>query len=190
MSYKRSSDSRPDVPGIGYDLVDLSLTDPSRTERLAAKFMNAAEWPAPGFLTFHQYCWLCWSVKEAVYKYSCRTQPGLVFSPAKIVVTGLTASLEATAGGVRTRSRLSEDFIETVAFNSAFLAEVTGEPCDGRDLHARAAALAGGPGEVARDVWRVSHREDGCPSLIRGTETRPVSFSHHGRFAGFALVLP
>lgn len=162
---------------IGYDVVDLSLTDPTRAERLAAKFMNAAELDVPGFLSFHHYCWLCWSIKEAVYKHACRMQPGLVFSPARIVVTGLSESLEAVAGGVRTYSRMGQGFIETVACDAAFAAELCADP------HARAVAHAG-------EGWAVKHRSDGCPSLVRGNEEMPVSFSHHGNYAGFALVLP
>lgn len=165
------------MSSIGYDLVDLSLTDPSRTERLAAKFMNAAELDAPGFLSFHHYCWLCWSIKEAVYKHACRMQPGLVFSPARIVVTGLSESLEAIAGGVRTYSRMGGGVIETVACGGAFASGLDPDP------HARAVSCAG-------EGWAVKHRSDGCPSLLRGNEVMPVSFSHHGAFAGFALVLP
>ncbi len=37
-------------------------------------------------MPFENFLWMLWSVKESVYKYRKRTVPGLIFSPAKIIV--------------------------------------------------------------------------------------------------------
>jgi len=41
-------------------------------------------------LSFEQFIWLAWSVKESVFKYLQRINPELVFSPSKIKVIELT----------------------------------------------------------------------------------------------------
>ncbi len=81
----------------GNDIVALSATDKERTilPRFFSRILDAGEQmlydqPALRALPFDNYVWLLWSVKESVYKYKQRTNPGLVFSPTKIPIRKLT----------------------------------------------------------------------------------------------------
>jgi phosphopantetheinyl transferase (holo-ACP synthase) len=77
----------------GNDIVFLGATRPERTvlTRFYSRILSPAEqalYRQPAFpsLAFDHYIWLCWSVKEAVFKYRKRSLPGLVFSPLTIEV--------------------------------------------------------------------------------------------------------
>lgn len=77
----------------GNDLVSLEATRPERTTlpRFYSRILTAAEQEGycplePYRLPFDHYVWLCWSVKEAVYKYQKRQIPELVFSPLRISI--------------------------------------------------------------------------------------------------------
>lgn len=77
----------------GNDLVSLEATRPERTTlpRFYSRILTAAEQDGycplePYRLPFDHYVWLCWSVKEAVYKYQKRQIPELVFSPLRISI--------------------------------------------------------------------------------------------------------
>src|SRR6202012_3960063 len=66
---------------------------PERTNlpRFYSPILTAAEQEGyrelePYHLPFDHYVWLCWSVKESVYKYQKRQSPGLVFAPRRIVI--------------------------------------------------------------------------------------------------------
>ena len=84
-------------PSTGNDIVALSATDRERTirPRFFSRILDAGEQtlydqPALQALPFDNYVWLLWSIKESVYKYKQRTNPGLVFSPTKIPVRKLS----------------------------------------------------------------------------------------------------
>jgi 4'-phosphopantetheinyl transferase superfamily len=83
----------PRGPSTGNDIVALSATDRERTTRprFYSRILNAGELAlydqqALAGLPFDNYVWLLWSIKESVYKYKQRTDPGLVFSPTRIPV--------------------------------------------------------------------------------------------------------
>lgn len=80
----------------GNDIVSLDAIDRQRTiqPRFYSKILTPSEqalYPRQGSsgLPFENFVWLLWSVKESVYKYRQRLEPGLVFSPAKIVIRQL-----------------------------------------------------------------------------------------------------
>src|ERR1700760_194089 len=86
----------PDNLSTGNDLVCLSATRPERTgqPRFYFRILTADELALyhPGMLpgwSFDAFVWLCWSVKESVFKYRKRFQPELVFAPLRIVVTSV-----------------------------------------------------------------------------------------------------
>lgn len=176
---------------IGYDIVDLSLTDPARTALpgFYGKILHPHEYAAPDFLSFHRYVWLCWSVKEAVYKYACRLQPGLRFSPTRIVLESLDETCEA-----RVRWGAELYYTRTEVFDD-YLATVTR---DAGPVRCECQVVATDPSKAVRELvlgftgpsWSVVRREDGCPTLVNGSRTLPVSFSHHGSYMGYSLVLP
>jgi phosphopantetheinyl transferase (holo-ACP synthase) len=81
------------VSSAGNDIVALNAIDKQRTNhsRFYSKILSDAEQSfycrrQGAELPFENFVWLLWSIKESVYKYLKRTTPGLVFSPAKIVI--------------------------------------------------------------------------------------------------------
>src|ERR1700722_17847158 len=84
------------VASTGNDIVDLAATDPQRTGnyRFYSRILSAEEvalydQPVLHELPFDRYVWLLWSIKESVYKYTSRTDAGLVFAPLTIPVLHL-----------------------------------------------------------------------------------------------------
>ena len=82
----------------GNDLVSLEATRPERTTlpRFYSRILTPAETEgyhrhrlAASGLPFDHYIWLCWSVKESVYKYKKRLYPELVFAPLRIAIRQL-----------------------------------------------------------------------------------------------------
>jgi phosphopantetheinyl transferase (holo-ACP synthase) len=105
----------------GNDIVALALTDKDRTSRYRfhSRILSPRELelfdPVAGSaihhpggssnhdsaaLTFHQFIWLMWSIKESAYKYGSRANPALVFAPLKIPVTQLTIREDFFEGAV------------------------------------------------------------------------------------------
>src|ERR1700761_217625 len=89
--YRRTAAIR--YASTGNDLVALRATRPERTNlpRFYSRILTAGE--QEGYrslestgLAFDHYVWLCWSVKESVYKYQKRHFPHLLFAPLRIVV--------------------------------------------------------------------------------------------------------
>ena len=81
------------MKSTGNDIVALGSIDNQRTGqfRFYSKILSISEqalYHQPQFaeMPFKNYVWLLWSVKESAYKYLKRNLPGLVFSPAKIII--------------------------------------------------------------------------------------------------------
>lgn len=81
------------MSSIGNDIVALDQTHAHRTiqKRFYSKILTPDEvslFNNPDFDTsFQSFVWLCWSIKESVYKLIKRQQPEAEFSPTKITVT-------------------------------------------------------------------------------------------------------
>ncbi|MEP6673961.1 MAG: 4'-phosphopantetheinyl transferase superfamily protein [Ferruginibacter sp.] len=82
----------------GNDIISLNHIDSGRTkqERFYSKFLLPAEVDLYdnnhlAQLSFENFIWLLWSVKESVYKFCKRHSPKLVFSPGKINVSIIQA---------------------------------------------------------------------------------------------------
>ena len=78
----------------GNDIIDLNKIDVKRTGeyRFYSKILHIDEQSTYKtlpfeYLSFVNYVWLLWSVKESAYKFLKRLEPGLIFSPSKIVVS-------------------------------------------------------------------------------------------------------
>jgi phosphopantetheinyl transferase (holo-ACP synthase) len=91
--YDRWADSKK--TSTGNDVVFLPATRPERTgqPRFYSRILTPAEVEGyyshrltPSDLSFDHYVWLCWSVKESVYKYQKRLYPELLFSPLRIAI--------------------------------------------------------------------------------------------------------
>ena len=94
--YSRWANSKK--ASTGNDVVFLPATRPERTgqPRFYSRILTAAEVEgyhrlASSDLSFDHYVWLCWSVKESVYKYQKRLYPELLFSPLRIAIRQIVA---------------------------------------------------------------------------------------------------
>jgi phosphopantetheinyl transferase (holo-ACP synthase) len=75
---------------IGNDIIDLKYIDKSRTAdaRFYSRIVTASEHVLfeKGNLSFENFVWLLWSIKESVYKCQKRNIPEFTFSPLKMDV--------------------------------------------------------------------------------------------------------
>lgn len=81
------------MSSAGNDIVALKVIDKQRTNhnRFYSKILSDAEQSfycrqAGAEMPFEHFVWLSWSIKESVYKYLKRTEPGLIFAPTKIII--------------------------------------------------------------------------------------------------------
>jgi phosphopantetheinyl transferase (holo-ACP synthase) len=81
---------------IGNDIVDLNKTNPERTkqEKFYSKIICKQELELfnkfnDNDISFENYVWLAWSVKESVYKFYKRNNAEALFSPTKIVIQNI-----------------------------------------------------------------------------------------------------
>ena len=196
----------------GNDIVALDVVDKQRTiqPRFYSKILSLSEQTLYREdiyeLSFERYVWLLWSIKEAVYKYGQRLEPGLVFSPLKIVIQELKGTAPC-CGVVRSgscilysRSTIHDRFISTVVSSDPQFEGVRAgvAPIDSTDRDAQSASvrallfdklyslLPAGGGDL-----RVDKRPDGCPLLYQGEEKMniPVSLAHHGHFVAYSFRL-
>lgn len=209
------------MKSAGNDIVAFKITDPQRTNqpRFYRKILSPAEEslfdPGRPGLSFEQYVWLLWSVKESVYKYHRRLDPVLLFSPTKINVQRLTRMGEEMNDlGVRycavacwesrllyARSAVCSDYIATViSEDEQFEGVCWGVGCI-RDAaspgHARQSAAVRA---LLLDAWRpllgknlqIQKNTAGIPILMDGLlETGiPISLAHHGSFVAYSLSFP
>jgi phosphopantetheinyl transferase (holo-ACP synthase) len=77
----------------GNDIVSLNAINKTRTNQpgFYSKILADAERVLyrelePAGISFENFVWLLWSIKESAYKYLQRNTPGLVFSPTRFVV--------------------------------------------------------------------------------------------------------
>lgn len=102
----------------GNDIVSLNAIDITRTkqQRFYSKILAASESTLYNQyqtdITFENFVWLLWSIKESAYKFRKRNNPGLVFSPARCIVT----QLEIPAEYQITRSAIS--ILERIGFDN------------------------------------------------------------------------
>lgn len=77
----------------GNDIIALQYTNPERTkqEKFYSKIICKQEVELfkslkQSTLPFENFVWLCWSIKESVYKFYKRFQPDSLFPPTKIII--------------------------------------------------------------------------------------------------------
>jgi len=106
------------IISAGNDIVDLQAIDTARTNnpRFYTKFITGSETQLYSRsqladIPFEHFVWLLWSVKESVYKFKQRHNPGLIFSPSKISVQ----HINSPSGSMP--ARLPEASIEVKGFD-------------------------------------------------------------------------
>lgn len=91
------------MSSIGNDIIALKIIDVSRTRtpQFYNKILAATELQLYDHhfaaIPFEYFVWLLWSIKESAYKCLQRHQPGLVFTPVKMVVSHLSIPIQTAA---------------------------------------------------------------------------------------------
>ncbi|MES2371191.1 MAG: 4'-phosphopantetheinyl transferase superfamily protein [Bacteroidota bacterium] len=151
------------MPSTGNDIVSLALIDKERSNdsRFYLKFITPSE-EALGrqvelaHLSFERYVWLCWSVKESVFKYLQRERPQMVFSPVKIVITNIIAPAIASE-----TQRVDEDWEGDASGEENYRGSLTAEENTyyfRSKISASTIATIVSDDEKCKDViWGISH---------------------------------
>ena len=195
----------------GNDLVSLEATRPERTNlpRFYSRILTAAEQEGyrelePSHLPFDHYVWLCWSVKESVYKYQKRQFPGLVFSPLRIVIrkiippSGPQGFYQCMVDGLFSRSLIRDGVIVTTvcedeAFTGTYwgFSSIASSAYADQSAAARVLVLEKLKDLLACDDLRLQKDAAGCPVVLAGERVLPipVSLSHHDRYIAYSFYL-
>lgn len=204
----------------GNDIVALSDIDRRRTvePRFYSRIISHSEqelYPrlASPAMSFENFVWLLWSVKESAYKYWQRLKPELIFSPARITVSELNdpsggnsgalvyqGIVHSVAGRLYSRSTMTADHISTVVSADQRFENVwSGIAATGRTDRAGQSASVrallleklGSLLSCDGEELRVEKSPQGCPLLYKREKEMgiPVSLAHHGRFIAYSFVL-
>jgi phosphopantetheinyl transferase (holo-ACP synthase) len=194
----------------GNDIIALAETDNDRTSRhrFYSRILAPEElllFPAPN-LPFSVFVWLMWSIKESVYKYVSRADPGLRFAPLKIPVRGLRICQDHYEGiicysdltmfsrsflwdkGIMTVVSAGEDFSNVrwgmeVIGNSGYTTQ---------SALVRKFALQSLSTDFPGAALRIIKTPDGPPELWDGERSLdiPLSLAHHGPYVAWSYRLP
>lgn len=203
------------MTSTGNDLVFLPATRSERTcqPRFYLRILTAAERQLYARhdtldLPFDEYVWLCWSIKEAVYKYSKRLFPDLEFAPLQIEVTRLvppsgseefyqcTARLQPAGEPLYSRSCIRDGVIMTMVSADETFAD-TRWGCRSIDSVSYADQSAAVRELVLSELQTLLFRTDlqlekdadGCPVLLAGGRPLgiPVSLAHHEHWIAYSF---
>lgn len=199
----------------GNDLVFLPVTRPERTclPRFYSRILTPAE--VEGFqplapsglpfdpgLPFDHYVWLCWSVKESVYKYQKRLIPELSFAPLKIEVRHIkppAGDREYYAGIVDNlycRTWVRDNVISTVVSEDQQFTDtrwgfssIDSPAYADQSAAVRTLALGELRAVFSCDDLRLEKDAAGCPVVLAGDQplTIPVSLAHHGSYIAYSF---
>lgn len=157
-------------------------------------------------LSFVQFVWLLWSIKESVYKYLQRTDPGLVFSPTKIVLSQLRSPLDIPlsqfegrdfddksvfkgvarfgASDLYSRSVIGEDFIFSVVNHSDNfervlwgVKKIDSSASEGQSADVRIFTMAMLRGLFPGEKLTISKNAAGIPVLLNDGVETPAALS-------------
>jgi phosphopantetheinyl transferase (holo-ACP synthase) len=113
------------IISAGNDIVDLGTINATRTkdQRFYTKFITGTETtlynqPHLADMPFEYFVWMLWSVKESVYKFMQRHNPGLVFSPSKIIVEQIESHRKASIPTITQPEIEAEGFAGLTTYNS------------------------------------------------------------------------
>ena len=196
----------------GNDIVFLGATQPERTvlTRFYSRILTPAEqalYRQPGCpsLAFDHYIWLCWSVKEAVFKYRKRSLPDLVFSPLGIEIGRIESRADGEAYrcvvgcGSKTlysRSLLRDGVIMTVVSEDETFADtcwgfgrIDSAAYADQSAAVRTALLRELKARFSLDDPQIRKDAAGCPDVWDGGRRLeiPVSLAHHDRYVAWSF---
>lgn len=191
---------------VGNDIVDLSLIDADRSKqaRFYSKILAASELELYQSLTpalpFEYYVWLCWTIKEATYKYCKRLYPELLFSPPRTVIEGFSIGGSPSdlrgvcSNGLETvyfKSIQTFSYIHTIVSHSddwgQLVAEIFEADADDASAQTHSRLLQHVKTLYPDNDVELIKDSDNIPSLVVGQIVYPVSISHHGRYGSFVM---
>jgi hypothetical protein len=194
----------------GNDIVALALTDADRTRRrrFYSRILSPAEreHQYATRLPLPLYVWLCWSVKESVYKYVSRSDHRLVFAPLKIPIDRLfrhdgyyKGVISRNGEILYSRSFLSDETILTVVSEEEDfmhtrwgLHSIESSGYASQSAAARKFAIQSLSAVLPGAALRILRAPDGPPEIWDGDRVLgiPVSLAHHGRYVSWSYRLP
>ena len=201
------------IASTGNDIVDMSATDPLRTcsYRFYSRIISSEEktlYDQLGGLPFDKYVWLLWSIKESVYKYTSRTDTGLVFAPLTIPVLhlhspsgdGFYKSMVIYGSEILySRSIITNRLIVTVVSNEenfdrtwwGFRSVDEAGYAD-QSASVRTFALGKLATALSRADLKIEKTAAGYPVVLGGDGLLDISLSlaHHGHFVAYSYYLP
>jgi len=201
------------MTSTGNDLVFLPATQAEKTSlpRFYCRILTGAEQQLycrheSLNLPFHQYVWLCWSVKESVYKYKKRQLPSLEFVPRQMEILQLAAPsgpdefyrcparFLATGEMLYSRSLIKDGVIMTMVSEDPEFAD-THWGCRSIDsaryadqsAAVRVLALADLQTRLSRHDLQIQKDPDGCPVVLAGSRLLdiPLSLAHHEKWVAW-----
>lgn len=204
----------------GNDIVALNLVDKQRTllPTFYSKFITPAELllHKGSAISFENFVWLLWSVKESAYKYLKREAEDLVFSPSKLIIQNLSVSVETDfkylntdqpvdvfydgivstgSSAIKFKSAINAQFIATVINEGDICWGLQSVPHDDYHTQSNAVRLLAlaklNDLILADDLWIDKH-PSGYPFIVNGTHQlrTPISFAHHGCYVSYVFQLP
>jgi phosphopantetheinyl transferase (holo-ACP synthase) len=200
----------------GNDIVALEATQPERTNlpRFYSRILTVDEkklyerLDRPS-LAFDHFVWLCWSIKESIYKFTRRSIPYLVFSPLKIMIGELLPPDQTAPDryyrakvvfGQETRygrSFLRDSVVVTVVSEDEQFAathwgfQPIGTPAyTDQSSSVRTFALQHLSAVLSRNDLQVQKDQDGCPIVLAGHQRLdiPLSLAHHDRYVAWSFT--
>lgn len=211
--YRRIAET--EMASTGNDLVFLPATRSAKTcqPRFYCRILTAAEQQLYARhesldLPFDQYVWLCWSVKESVYKYHKRLYPGVPFAPLQIGISGLmppsgseefyrcTARFPTARAPLYSRSSIRDGVIMTIVSQEESFADTRwGCRSIGSNSYAdqsaavRTLVLSELQTLLSRTDLELGKDADGCPILLGGGRPLaiPVSLAHHENWIAYSF---
>jgi phosphopantetheinyl transferase (holo-ACP synthase) len=197
----------------GNDIVALAATDEDRTSRprFYSRILTPAELSLYDELTgeglsFSSFVWLMWSIKESVYKYVSRAEPGLRFAPLKIPVTSLRRREDHYSGMIGygpltlySRTFLADETIMTVVsaqedFSNVHwgLRRIENPDYSTQSALVRTFALQSLSMVLPGAELRIIKSPDGPPEVWDGEHRlhMPLSLAHHGPYVAWSYRLP
>ena len=209
------------MKSTGNDIIDLNKIDVERTReyRFYSRVLNIHEQSAYETLPFDElsfvnYVWLLWSVKESAYKYLQRLEPGLIFSPVNIIVTNIAPTtgvvhLNMPAQTSYFHGRVSIKHINLFfasTINELYISSTVNRDEDFSDVYREvkyinnddyaSQSLAARQFALTRlntifpEELSIDKSETGYPVIRQGEQdiNLPLSFAHHGNYVGFSFI--
>ncbi len=199
---------------IGNDIVSLKAIDKNRTKekRFYSKILSDSELKfyhqkLSEKISFENFVWLLWSVKESTYKFFKRKHHELVFNPRKIIIQGIkfsdyntfcTTTIYFENNFFYARSIVKDEFIHTVVndennFEKIYCGIKSIDDCsnENQSKEVRSFLLNELKTFYPLNTLKIDKHPSGYPFLLKDEKETsiPISISHHKNFIAYSFAL-